>query len=498
LSATKAVLESGADSTGLAVLEEVLNQRSDLTVAFSIEMSKLLEPYGKRLPINYSLDWAIPLLTQPWNKKSRLNRLISLLDALDDPAVTTNIDKPIDYNSVLMHLSGFMDASSYWETPVSDIWRWDFGKNAEAIKEVLHAIAIISGVQKDQLILDVRILKLSLAKQVDDLSFYHSLVHVDTQSNWGLVKKFPISLENLEIALLQQSEWIIILATSLLEYKATKDQLLPIIRRLLAKGKATTLIATAHLISYIDVTDALLLIRNRLKGAMSDGCEALFEKLGELGCAMEDKDTYQCIENGLLCINPKVAIAAAKLAVKAAISGATDITALIRPAYLHWQVHEEPYPVSGGVIPDSPRSLLAEAMLQSEAVDDNELISMATDSRLDVREVCNDLLRKRLDHSESFRDLFLREIESGKLASDLLSNALKNKTKFSPHQCAWIRNMLRNDDATIRYAAISILVEPYSTIEEIKQHLHKLSQDSEADIQEIAHELSTQNLIHPN
>jgi hypothetical protein len=493
LSATKIILAHDVDPIGLAVLEDILAKNIGQTLRFNIEMSELLRPYGKTLPQDYSLDWKMSSwLTPDWKKKQR-DHYISLLNALDDPTIIVNIDEPIDDNTPLMHLSGFMDASSYWEVSAGDIWEWNFGKEAKATKEVLHAVATISGVKKDQLIRDVRILKASLEKQVgDDLLFYGRLVHVDTEPKWELAKQLPISLENLEIALFQRSDWIIVLATNLLGQKATKDQLLPIIERLLEKGKATILTAAAYLMSYIDVADALLLIHNRLLSTMSDGCEALFEKLGEFDNVMEGKDILQYIENGLLCMNPKVAIAATELASKVAVSEATDITTLISKAYLHWQIHEEPYPVSGGVIPDSPRSLLAKAMLLAKVVDDSEFISMLADSRSDVREVGKKSLRERLDQSESFRNLFLCEIISGKLELDLLSNALKDKTQFSTNQCVLIRGMLQHDNATIRYAAIPILDESYSTVEEIEHHLQILSEDSEADIREIAHELSTQ------
>ncbi|WP_020563526.1 NACHT domain-containing protein [Methylosarcina fibrata] len=492
LSATKAILTRDADPIGLAVLDAILIQNIGHTIGFRIEIAALLKPYGKLLPRDYSLDWKMPWLT-PDLKESWQDHHISLLNALDDPTVIVNIDEPIDDNSLLMHMSGFMDASSYWEISAGDIWKWNFGIEAEAIKAVLHAIATVSGVERDQLIRDVRILKARLEKQVDDdLLFYDSLVHVDTQPNWELASQLPISLENLEITLFQQSDWLIVLATNLLQQKATKDQILPIIRRLLEKGKANTLLAAAHLMSHIDVADALLLIRNRLLDTMSDGCEALFEKLGELDNVMEDKDILQYIENGLLCMNPKVAISATELASKVAVSGTTDITTLIRKAYCHWQVHEEPYPVSGGVIPDSPRSLLAKAMLLADVVDDTELISMASDSRSDVKDVSKESLNERLNESESLRDLFLSEILNGKLELDLLSNALKKKTQFSPNQCVLIRTLLQHDNPMFRYAAIPILAEPYSTVAEIKQHLQILSQDSEADIREIARELSAQ------
>lgn len=496
LSATKAILAHNADTIGLAVLGEILEDIGQ-TVAFNIEMSALLMPYGIGLRKGYSLEWEMPQLASGWQKNLQAQYTI-LLDVLDDSTVDINIDEPIDENATLMHLSGFMDASSYWDVSIGDIWKWDLVKEAKAIKEVMYAISIISGLERNQLIRDVRILKASLQKKDSDSfsPFHDRLVHVDTQPNWELVKKLPISLDNLEIALLHQSDWVVILATNLLEQKATKEEVLPILGRLLEKGTDTTLVAAAYLMSHLNPNDALVMIRKRLLGAMSKGCEALFDKLGELDNVLDGEEFLQCIRNGLLCMIPKVAIAASELAAKAASLGVANISTLIFEAYQHWQGHEEPYPVSGGVIPDSPRSLLAKAMLLLNTVDDKELISMAKDVRPDVREVSKEALLDRLKQNESFRDLFLHAIDSRELDINLLSDALENKTSFSVLQCASIRGMLQHNDAIVRYTAIPILAEPYSTVDEIEQHALLMMQDSEAEIREVARELSKQNLEH--
>jgi hypothetical protein len=128
-------------------------------------------------------------------------------------------------------------------------------------------------------------------------------------------------------------------------------------------------------------------------------------------------------------------------------------------------------------------------MLLVESVDDNELTLMAADSRSDVREVSQLALFERLEQSEELRDLFLNSIFSGKLELNLLTQALRKKIFFSAYQCALIREKLESDDATIRYAAITILAEPYSTAEEIELYARRMIADPEQEIRGTAYEL---------
>ena len=257
LTATNVILACHPEPNGLAVLSEVLAQNIEQTVGFVDAMSTLLKPYGIPLSKNYSLDINIP----QWTSNQRENwrdHYLNLLDALDDPSAIVNSDEPIGVNSELMQLSGFMDASSHWHTYVGDLWKWEFDKNADSVKEVLQALIAISGLERDRLISEVRMHKSMLKSQDnDDFSFHNGLVHVDTVVDWQLAKQFPLSLSKLETAILGRSDWIIALAANLLEQKASKEELLPILERLLEKGTGFTLDAGVYLASLFDPPETL-------------------------------------------------------------------------------------------------------------------------------------------------------------------------------------------------------------------------------------------------
>lgn len=493
LSAAHEIHRRGPDPKGLAVLQTVLDQEFGLTISFYNTIDELLKPHGWRLRKDHF-----------WNKMNRYhpsqdywinrrNEYTTLLKALDDPSAKVNIDEPTTDDSVLMYLSGFVDASHYWHLPATHVLKWSSKEEADIAKEVLQAVVAISGIERDNLTRDIRQLLAMLKAETDDLAassiFYERLAHVDATPDWEQAKKLSISIDTLEQAMFHPSDWIVMLAANLLENKASKEQLYPIIERLLNKGIGTTLWVTAQLTKELESSDAIDLIHKRLLKPMSKGCDYLFKTLEELSSSFEDSETLQTLRNGLLCKYPKVAIEAAKVAKKVAVTLQADLKETLWESYRYWQVNEGQYPTSGGVIPDSPRADLIKVILMVALVEDAELINMAADKRSDVRAASNQALLDGLVQSEDFRDKFLTAVLEEKLTLFLLEKALKNETPFSLRQCAIIKNMLNDEDPQKRYAAMMVLSAPYSTAEETQRYVQRLLSDEEAEIRERAHEI---------
>ena len=318
---------------------------------------------------------------------------------------------------------------------------------------------------------------------------YGRLVHVDTFPNWERATQVSISLDKLEQGILHRSEWIVMLATNLLANKASKEQLYPIVERLLNKGIGTTLWATAHLTKELESSDAIDLIRKRLLKPMSTGCDYLFKTLGELSSSFEDSETLQALRKGLLCKYPKVAIEAANVARKVTVTFQPDLRGILWESYQYWQVNEETYPIFCGTIPDSPRADLVKVILMVVVVEDTELINMAADPRSDVCEASTQAMFDRLMQSDDFQDKFLAAVLEEKLTLLLLEKALKNKIPFSSRKCTVIKNMLNDGDPQKRYAAMMVLSTPYSTTKEIQRFAEQMLGDEEAEIRERAHKI---------
>ena len=491
LSAAHEILRRGPSPKDLAVLQTVLDQEVGQTRSFYSAIVELLKPHGWR-PHKDHFPNIKNLYPSQEYWKNRRNEYIALLEALDVPSAKVNFDEQPADNSVLMYLSGFIDASHYWHIPASHVLKWRSKEEADIAKEVLQAFAAISGIERNSLTIDVRRLLTMLTAETDDMAVFHiyeRLAHVDAAPDWEHAKKLSISLDTLEQAMFHRSEWIVMLAANLLDNKASKEQFYPIIERLLNKGIGTTLRATAYLTKELESSDAIELIHKRLLKPMSKGCNYLFKTLGELSSSFEDSETLQALRNGLLCKYPKVAIEAAKVARKGAATLHADLKGILWASYRYWQVNEEPYPTSPGAIPDSPRADLVKVILMVAEVEDAELINMAADPRPDVREASNQALLDRLVQSEDFRDKFLAAVLEEKLTLLLLDKALKNETPFSLRQCAMIKDMLNDRDPKKRYAAMMVLSVPYSTSEETQRYAQRLLGDEEGDIRERAHEI---------
>jgi hypothetical protein len=492
LSVAHEILSRGPDAKDLAVLQTVLDQGVGQTTSFNNSIAALLEPHGWQPPKDplSSLKYLMP--SQEFLERWR-NEYICILEALDISSAEVNIDEHLADDSVLMHLSGFMDASHHWDVNYYDLWNGDSASEAGTVKEILQAVAAISGIERDRLTSDAHMLLSKLKQETDyddATSYVHDrLVHVDTSPDWEHAKQLSISLDTLERAMFHRSEWIVMLAANLLGNKASKEQLHPIVERLLDKGVGTTLWATGALARELEPADAAALIRKRLLMPLSTGCNSLFKTLGELSASLDNSETLQALKNGLLCRFPKVAIEAAKVAEKVAESVHADLIDLCWDSYRHWQLNEAPYPLSGGAIPDSPRADLVKAILTFDVVNDSTLISMAADPRPDVREASKQNLLDRLMHSEEFRDKFLSAVLETRLAPKLLAEALKKGTPFSFQQSETIRGLLDDEDPNKRYAAMMALAAPYSTDEESLWRAKKMLGDSETEIRERAHKI---------
>ena len=96
------------------------------------------------------------------------------------------------------------------------------------------------------------------------------------------------------------------------------------------------------------------------------------------------------LENGLVNCGAKTAVSAARWCEDSASSGDTWLVDLLRSASSYWLRNEEPYPESGGTVPDSPREVLLRTLCVIAPPAFEELVKLAGDSRSDVRDAAID------------------------------------------------------------------------------------------------------------
>ena len=86
----------------------------------------------------------------------------------------------------------------------------------------------------------------------------------------------------------------------------------------------------------------------------------------------------------------KTAVSAARWCQDAASSDDAWLVELLRSASSYWLEHEEPYPKSGGIVPDSPREALLRTLCGIAPLAFEELANLTKDPRSDVKDAAID------------------------------------------------------------------------------------------------------------
>jgi hypothetical protein len=313
-------------------------------------------------------------------------------------------------------------------------------------------------------------------------SFFDRTTHVDVPPiDWDKARGRGFELDILERALYHQSEWLIQLAARLLVGATTAAELEPIVERVLSKGQNSALWIAAPLAHTLPANVCERLARAALRCSIRPGSEHLFELLAKLDPPADD-DLLSIIQSGLNAKRARTATAAAKLAKTVARAGMDQLSSMLRSAYQHWQVTEEPYPVDGGVIPDSPREWIIKALLKSSVLTDDELFEMVNDRRSDVQTAVTAEILSRTRTVEVFRKSLLAKTESAAIPNRLLIDALREKQPFSMEEIDMILRMTGSGNPKVRYATFGIFDPIYLGADVISEYLAALAKDSETEI----------------
>lgn len=388
----------------------------------------------------------------------------------------------------LIWISAFFELTNVWEMDASDIWGWKNDKNSEEAATVIRYVGQLVDIDRSHLATEAQeaITYVSEANESQPRGFFERVSHVDTPPiDWNKARGRGFDLTVLEKSLYHQSDWLMQLAARLLDGATTPTEREPIVERVLANGRHTALWAAASLAATLpdDVCERLL--RAALKQEVREGFNYLFDQLSIMN-PKADAELLAIIRIGLNGKHPLAAKAAAKLAVLIAQPDMKELSDMLRLAYTHWQTHERPYPVGGGVVSDSPRDEIVRALLKSSVLTDDELFQMAADPRSDVRDVINAEILDRLKVNDSFRKALLARTANETIPNRPLIQALREKQPFPAEDIQMILAMTGAPSSKVRYASLGILDKSYLEADVILEQLAKLTQDSEAEIRERA------------
>ena len=485
LDACTTIIDKSSSDIADKVVPEVLNTLGFGSVRFYQKVQNLLHDKKK----NYRIDYLEKLNNTQYNIPRGYFEASSamfevIFDVLDLP-MQVHFDES-SCPRPLLHLSAFIEASQMNEVPASDIWVWSRPFDQSATRTTLQGFIAISGINLEMLKRDAMYAKHQLNRDGGtSTSVFNLTVRVDPPPlDWSRAKTLCLDVAMIERAIEHPSQWIKWLAANLLVNILEMDDLKQTVERLFEKGSNLTLWAACILASKIDREDALALIFERLSKPLSQGCEYLFEFLREK--ALQQSELLLApINFGLLTGDVATAVAAAKLAADVATPALNSLVLILEDGFLYWLSYEKPYPKSG-VIPESPRVKIIEALIKIRPSSYEEIKSYLLDTRSDVRDIGAKILVDHLRLAGSARLQFFRDIEFGELSGKLLGVTLRGDIPLEVDEIAEVERLLVNPDKHIRYGAMALLNEHYLTRDKIRTYADAMTRDSEQQIKDRA------------
>ncbi|WP_320041449.1 NACHT domain-containing protein [uncultured Desulfobacter sp.] len=497
LDGTFVLLEQSPSENTDKIVFDILNSRNLATMGFLRKAKKILQSKNKielaeKIDEKYYKGMSIPDFEG--YAKAQLIVYNSIFEALKVP------DKIIgdgNHPGMLLHLSAFFTASRYNELPASDTWVWTKPFDKEAIQEVLEGFIGVSGLDPEKIRNEAQMARGYLLKTDTDKNWTRSLYDITTEVdppeiNWDIATSLNLDISKIEASLYHPSEWIVWIAGSLIESILSLPELKLTIQRLLKNGKKNTLWAACGLIGELEQDQAIGLIYERLSSPLVHGCEYLYKILQKLDLKLEP-ELVSILSKGLKA-NVKIAEEAAVVISSIVRPGRFELANIIEESLKYWSEHEEPYPTKGGVVPNSPRAKLIEALMKIQPPSYAELKSYLADSRSDVKEVASKKLIDCLRFSDGPRIQFLNDICERELSPNYLRAALESMVPLSPLELELWENLLINKNPKIRFNAMVLLENGFMDSSFVQSHAEALTKDEEQQIQDRAYRILDKNI----
>lgn len=472
------------------LIPRILNDKRLDTFSFKSKARELISSRGWPYRIEYNLGnrdlFKVP---QGYSEAQRAGELF-MLDAL---GAVRQSEPTEEQPSTLLHLSAFIQASKWWETPSNDCWAWAEEFDRAAAAETVRVVAELTGIDPSALRAEAITAKsylLGAQSESDNWlggrRFFSVVEQVDCpEIDWSLAKNVALDEALVENALFHPSQWLVWMAANIVESRFDGERLRECVAKIYDQGSGHSLWAASCLISELPKDVAVGMTIQRLKGKLVWGARHLYAALQELDVELTP-DLIEALENGLSSRNVKNAVAAARLVEHLAGKNCSSLMPLIKSSLKYWFENEEPYPTKGGVIPDSPRAHLIGAWLKTECPHFALIMQWLKDPRSEISEHAKQALKDWITKGSKRFGLFLDNLENAHTSACTLGWLLKQQIGLSAYDIARVEGLLNSDNSALRFNAMSILDPHYMGADEIHQHLRKLIDDPEQQIHDRA------------
>ena len=388
----------------------------------------------------------------------------------------------------LKYLAAFVGMAGILHVPAYDVFVWESDPPAlRLVHELVRAAAQVFGLPADRLAAEagaaleaVESLRMEGAQK----SVLGVLPDVDAaEVDWERAGRADIDAGTLEALVNHPSQWVQHLATVFLNERLEGTDRKAACERLLASGTGEAFYWTAALTAALPDGGEMLL--GRLRGKGETGLHHLFDRLRKTGRPATRTD-LPALENGLLKCDAKTAVAAAKWCEAAASEDDAWLGDLLGQAASHWLEHEEP--VSGIIVPDSPRAALLRTLCRVDPPALDELVELACDSRGDVCSAAIDGMVGLATDSPAERSSLVECILGERFPAEQCEKLLGSSVPYSTEDLTALRGLCQSPDAKYRLvAAQRLLAHPGVDPAEALAAAESMRTDEDGNVRDAAH-----------
>ena len=474
------------------IITAVSDIQGGLTAGFVSGYYELLKQLGRRdaihqhsrrrgllSPINF---WASPEYTL-W-EAAFLSGVASAF--LKEPA-----GPPLQ--TALKFLSAFLRMSGMWDSPITDSYTLPSDQaQLSEVHTLFRGAASLFGLPAERLAAEaqraVEIIKDQVEKGLKG-SIFNFIPDVDPpDTQWERAGDVCIDVGLLETLVHHPASWVSRLATILLDAQLDETQRAPVCERILATGKEHALHWGAALAMELPYQGGHELILRRLEGQPVEGLHHLFNYLRNDQLTLTPTH-LRVLENGLFGSDVKTAVSAARWCQGVAKSSDAWFVPLLVRAMGYWLEHEEPYPVKGGVVPDSPREALLRTLCNVKRPSLHQLVKLTADTRSDVSTCAVDCLIASAIESSDLRNELVNMICAKRFPVGVCDRLLDVKIPYTVADLSKLGAMHNDADAAFRVFVVRrVFAHPGMEPDEAAAAATLLKGDQNGDVRDAVYQ----------
>ena len=393
-------------------------------------------------------------------------------------------------NTGMKHFGAFLQLAQVMKTTVDDVKIWSDIGDFSHVQDLLRVAAIIFGLSPERLAAEVQYFYEGTGdqKKFRECFYVTDMVpSVDAPKVcWKRAKQVEFDNMVLEELVHHPSSWLKSLAAYVLYVRMSGTERSEAYRRMLETGQNQTLRIAAIMAAELPDHKGYELILARLREPLKPGAHYLFEQLAKDEFPIK-RSHSDVLELGLMSSSAKVAEFAAKWCGASADGSEAWLRCLLRRAFEYWAINEQPYPESGGVVPDSPRGALYCALRAIDNFKFNELAELAMDRRHDVAELAMQDLVNLVSRSDDDRNQLVGELCKKRFSIALCAKFLDVSIPYSQNNLTALCALLEDVNPGYRRVAIRVLSHPNMDRVEALRLATQMKDDADGTVRDAAY-----------